>query len=48
MYRQMIRDYSEIVGEKSEFGVIITADFLNILRERLRNIHIMKDKLNWV
>ena len=45
VYEDMIVEYQDKLGEKTEFGVTITQDFIEILRKRLRQLSIRKSWL---
>ena len=45
VYEDMIVEYQDKIGEKTEFGVTITEDFIETLRKRLRQLSIRKSWL---
>tara|TARA_R100000234_G_C4983117_1_gene171955 strand:- start:483 stop:665 length:183 start_codon:yes stop_codon:yes gene_type:complete len=45
VYEDMIVEYQDKIGERTEFGVIITEDFIETLRKRLRQLSIRKSWL---
>jgi len=45
VYEDMIIKYQNKLGKKTKYGVLITEDFIETLRKRLRQLSIRK---NWL
>ena len=45
VYEDIIVEYQDKIGEKTEFGVTITENFIETLRKRLRQLSIRKSWL---